>query len=355
MTRTFSQRYEWIDAARGLAILFVVLWHISLWHFEMSGEWSPLLKPVVDFLRDIRMPLFFLISGFLARKLIERPMKDSLVRVANIYFVFVFWSSMVAVKALALGGASFPQALSQLFWTLLLPTGYWYLWAIAVYTLVTRLIVTDKITSKLVALMIGLTLFYSAPEISEITRAYFSPILKHTFFYDVALNFLFFVCGTMGTATTAAIIYNVKLPRRLLIIAGCLFTVLILRFSSWETTANLILRYSVIAAILLAVPLVTGLVSRVLQALGRMTIYIYIFHPIYMTFSGIIILRHDVSRYLSFMPIELSIFLHSIIAILGAIILRSAAQKLHFATLFEGPLKKDGTIKSPLSFSTGKT
>lgn len=301
------------------------------------------------------MPLFFLISGFLARKLSEKPVKDSLVRAANIYFVFVFWSAMVAVKSLALGGASFSQALSQLFWTLLLPTGYWYLWAIAVYTLMTRLLLTRKATSRFSILMIGLALFYSAPEISGITRAYFSPILEHTFFYDVALNFIFFTCGAMGTATTAAAIDNMKLPQRLVIIAGCLFTSLILRFLPWETTANLILRCSVIAALLLAVPLVTGLASRVLQALGSMTIYIYIFHPIYMTFSGIIILRYGIEDYLSFMSIELSIFLHSTIAIVGAMIVRAAAKKMHLKVLFEGPLQKDGKIKTPLSFSIGKT
>lgn len=74
-----------------------------------------------------------------------------------------------------------------------------------------------------------------------------------------------------------------------------------------------------------------------------------------MTFSGIIILRYGIEDYLSFMSIELSIFLHSTIAIVGAMIVRAAAKKMHLKVLFEGPLQKDGKIKTPLSFSIGKT
>lgn len=58
-----SKRIEYIDALRGFTMILVVLFHVSLYCFDPQGTSS-----FHHYLRPIRMPMFFFISGFVMFK-----------------------------------------------------------------------------------------------------------------------------------------------------------------------------------------------------------------------------------------------------------------------------------------------
>lgn len=64
-----AARIEWVDYAKGICIILVVMMHVVNGYEGLVGE-EGWLRPVVDFAKPFRMPDFFLISGlFLARTL----------------------------------------------------------------------------------------------------------------------------------------------------------------------------------------------------------------------------------------------------------------------------------------------
>lgn len=64
-----SKRIEWLDYMKGVAILIVVVGHLSM---RIGGEWI-FTKPIVIG----EMPLFFMLSGILANKVSKRSILES--------------------------------------------------------------------------------------------------------------------------------------------------------------------------------------------------------------------------------------------------------------------------------------
>ena len=60
-----SQRIEYIDALRGFTMILVVFYHVALTCWHIIGKDIPSIHP---FLVQVRMPLFFFISGFVLYK-----------------------------------------------------------------------------------------------------------------------------------------------------------------------------------------------------------------------------------------------------------------------------------------------
>lgn len=140
-------REPWVDAAKGVLILLVVLWHVVRKHYlllpwvpeEVAHAWSTgsfLLQPV-------RVPLFFVVSGLLAARAVHRPWPDLLrTRVLRDYWTYLVW--------LLLGSAFFlvgphlttrtARSAEELVVAALTGTANtWYLYALAAYVLVARL------------------------------------------------------------------------------------------------------------------------------------------------------------------------------------------------------------------------
>lgn len=72
-----TKRIEYIDALRGFTMILVVLWHVAHFGFDISKE-APSFH---HYLQQIRMPMFFFISGFVMFK------KET---VWNLVYVFAF-------------------------------------------------------------------------------------------------------------------------------------------------------------------------------------------------------------------------------------------------------------------------
>ncbi|ODN72285.1 acyltransferase family protein [Methylobrevis pamukkalensis] len=100
MQNARTDRVDWVDYAKGICIIFVVMMH-SVEGVERLAEAHGWMGTVVDFARPFRMPDFFLISGlFLSRVVDRRPDVFYDRRVIHFFYFYLIWLSIqFAVKA----------------------------------------------------------------------------------------------------------------------------------------------------------------------------------------------------------------------------------------------------------------
>lgn len=86
-----SKRIEFIDLAKGIAILLVIIGH-CYWVKEF-----PIVKKVIY---SFHMPLFFIISGFFSKKL---PLIESIVKHSKAYLLPLVVTSLIALALIVVG------------------------------------------------------------------------------------------------------------------------------------------------------------------------------------------------------------------------------------------------------------
>ena len=123
-----KQRLEWLDAMRGFTMILVVAYHVGQMCFGMNLKTSTSMPLIVLF----RMPLFFLVSGFLAWKAdmiwTRRRLGTMIWKKFKIQVIptIVFLTVFLVVRA-----KHFFPALQR---ALASPTkdGYWFTWALLI-------------------------------------------------------------------------------------------------------------------------------------------------------------------------------------------------------------------------------
>lgn len=149
-------RVDWVDSAKGLCILLVVLGH-AITELNNHGYSTGIWDDVNFMLGPIRMPLFFLLSGLFAAK----ALSESWHRLANrriwvMVWLYVLW---VPLRDLVLallprshvtetGFIAAPRIFDSANWGPLLynslhalvePTSYlWFLWALALFAILSK-------------------------------------------------------------------------------------------------------------------------------------------------------------------------------------------------------------------------
>jgi len=135
-------RIDWVDYAKGICIIMVVMMHSTLGVEAAAGRegWLHLL---VAFAKPFRMPDFFLISGLFLARVIDRDWRTYLDRkVVHFAYFYLLWVSIqVAVKA---PGIATDQGWGGVAWlyaeSLLEPFGtLWFIYLLPVFFVVTKL------------------------------------------------------------------------------------------------------------------------------------------------------------------------------------------------------------------------
>ncbi|MCU1691804.1 MAG: pyridoxal-5-phosphate-dependent protein subunit beta, partial [Frankiales bacterium] len=142
-----ERRQPWVDAAKGVLILLVVLWHVVRKHYVLL-PWVP--GPVAHgwstasfLLQPVRVPLFFVVSGYLASRAVRRSWPDLLRgRVLRDYWTYVVW--LLLGSAFFLVGPPLTTHTAHSVPELLVAAvagnaNTWYLYALAAYVVVARL------------------------------------------------------------------------------------------------------------------------------------------------------------------------------------------------------------------------
>jgi uncharacterized membrane protein YcfT len=139
---TAPSRVDWVDAAKGICIVFVVMMHATLGVEKAVGEpgW---MGTVVAFAQPFRMPDFFLISGLFLGRVIGRDLATFLDRrVVHFAYFYVLWLTIqFAFKAPGFIAADGVAATVWLYATSLFAEPFgtlWFIWILPVFALVTR-------------------------------------------------------------------------------------------------------------------------------------------------------------------------------------------------------------------------
>ena len=143
--RTTTARLDWVDAAKGLSILLVVLHHV-VWYMQRSAQAPAAVVMANEALASLRMPLFFLASGLFVAGPLAASWRTVLhKRVALFVYLYVVWTvirftffATLVPPAVDPDDSANPVALA---WALLLPgPSMWFLYALAVFAVVAKLL-----------------------------------------------------------------------------------------------------------------------------------------------------------------------------------------------------------------------
>ncbi len=138
-----SRRLDWVDIAKGLCIILVVLMHATHGVDKALGTTS-LIEPFIEWARPFRLPDFFLISGLFLAARIDRPWRAFLDgKVVHFAYFYVLWTHiLLAMKAPGLINEAGIRGFFELYVsTLVRPFGpIWFLYLLAVYCIATKLL-----------------------------------------------------------------------------------------------------------------------------------------------------------------------------------------------------------------------
>jgi uncharacterized membrane protein YcfT len=135
-----ADRMDWVDVAKGLSIILVVMMHSASGVGEETGN-AGYLHYVIAFATPFRMPEFFLISGLFLSQVIGRdwrPFADR--RVVHYLYFYALWAVIHIVFKVALGTGDVGGAAAALAWAVVEPYGVlWFIYMLAVFSLATKL------------------------------------------------------------------------------------------------------------------------------------------------------------------------------------------------------------------------
>src|ERR1700709_230947 len=140
-TRAGAPRIDWVDYAKGICIVMVVMMH-SVLGVEMAAGQTGFMHLVVTFAKPFRMPDFFLISGLFLSRIIDRDWRTYLDRkVVHFAYFYVLWVTIqFAVKAPVFGAAhGWGYVAAQYALAFIEPFGtLWFIYLLPIFFVVTK-------------------------------------------------------------------------------------------------------------------------------------------------------------------------------------------------------------------------
>src|SRR6187551_2722092 len=137
-----AERVAWVDYAKGICIVMVVMMHSTLGVGVAAGG-EGFLHAFVAFAKPFRMPDFFLISGLFLSRVIDRDWRTYLDRkVVHFAYFYVLWMTIqFAFKAPAFAAEHGTVAALQLYLASFVePFGtLWFIYLLPVFFVVTKL------------------------------------------------------------------------------------------------------------------------------------------------------------------------------------------------------------------------
>jgi len=136
-----SGRVDWVDYAKGICIVMVVMMH-SVLGVELAAGETGFMHPLVAFAKPFRMPDFFLISGLFLPLVIDRDWRTYLDRkVVHFAYFYILWvtiqfgfkaPSFAAESSWAHAGLLYLESFVEPFGTL------WFIYLLPIFFVVTK-------------------------------------------------------------------------------------------------------------------------------------------------------------------------------------------------------------------------
>ncbi|WP_323013657.1 acyltransferase family protein [Devosia sp.] len=136
-----SKRLDWVDMAKGISILLVVMMYAASSVGEDTGGIG-LLHWAIAFATAFRMPEFFLISGLFLSRVIDRPWRAYADRrVVHYVYFYALWAVIHITFKVGLLAMDPAGAAGQLAWAVVQPYGVlWFIYMLAVVSAAAKLL-----------------------------------------------------------------------------------------------------------------------------------------------------------------------------------------------------------------------
>jgi uncharacterized membrane protein YcfT len=141
-----NERLNWVDAAKGISIILVVMMH-SAYGVGDDLNGAGILHYIIGWALPFRMPEFFMISGLFLGEVIARPWRRFADRRALHYLYFYFlWVVLQVVFKVGLSTGDVREVVSEIAWSVVIPYGVlWFIYMLAVYAVTTKLLLTLRV------------------------------------------------------------------------------------------------------------------------------------------------------------------------------------------------------------------
>jgi uncharacterized membrane protein YcfT len=321
-----ASRVAWVDIAKGLCILLVVMMHATLGVEKATGQ-DTVLNGFIEWAKPFRMPDFFLISGLFLAARINRPWRPYLdSKVLYFAYFYVLWLTIqFVVKApgmVAEDGAG--TTLAAYLTGLVQPWGtLWFIYMLAVFFVAAKLLAGAP---KALVWAAATMIYFAAPHTGWLIIDEF------------AARFVFFFTGYWAAPYIFRFADEVA-SQPAAIVAGCLAAWAALNWLAVEnglafaTGLDLWVSFAGVAAVVgFAVLLVPTWLGRTLAMLGRNSIKIYLAFPLFMGPARIVALKFG-----SVIPDWAAALVSTSAGVAGALALAHIVKGTRFAFLFSRP------------------
>ncbi|RUT33087.1 acyltransferase [Arsenicitalea aurantiaca] len=141
-----GERLGWVDVAKGISIILVVMMHSAYGVGAETGDIG-FLHHVIAWAAPFRMPEFFLISGLFLAQVIGRDwLRYADRRVVHYFYFYVLWAIIHIVFKEAIVDRDPALAANYLAWAVIQPYGVlWFIYMLGVFSLVAKVIFTARI------------------------------------------------------------------------------------------------------------------------------------------------------------------------------------------------------------------
>ncbi|QHC69329.1 acyltransferase [Rathayibacter sp. VKM Ac-2801] len=266
---------EWIDFAKGVAISLVVLYHSSLFlgFFDLAG-YVPKLRTVLLY---FPMPVFFFIAGLTAARMLTWTFPELWRRrVLALVYLYLLWSLIRVVFYLIVPfsrseAASPTDPLTVLVLPILPSSSYWFIWALAVFSILAWAI---RKVPRWIQLSVAGLLAVAATTTGLLDT-------DNIGWDRVLQNFIFFLVAMFIPRTFYRFAARVKVWQALALAAAYLGIIaVIVAFDANRVPGVILIASSVaiIAGIAVSQHLVKVRALRIFVTLGQQSFQIYLLH-----------------------------------------------------------------------------
>lgn len=320
-----AERVAWVDYAKGVCIVLVVMMHSTL-GVEAALGTEGWLHAVVAFAKPFRMPDFFLISGLFLARTIDRDWRAYLDRkVLHFAYFYVLWvtiqfavkspgiaASESAAAALALYAEAFVQPFGTLWFIYLLPIFF--------------------VTTKLVRRVPPLVVFIAAASLESARIAAGSVVID-----EFASRFVYFYAGYVFAPHVFAFAQTVQARSRAAILGLAAWAVLNGVFvtqgwAAWPLISLVLGFFGALAVVAAAALMAKADLLWSLRYCGRNSIVIYLAFFLPMAAARALLLKTGFLADVGLISLAVTAT-----GIAGALVLFWAVRGTRLAFLFERP------------------
>ena len=318
-------RVDWLDYAKGICIIMVVMMH-SVLGVELAVGETGFMHPLVSFAKPFRMPDFFLISGLFLPLVIDRDWRTFLDRkVVHFAYFYVLWVTIqfgfkapgfAAETGWAHAGYLYLESFIEPFGTL------WFIYLLPIF------FVETKATRRLPPLLI-----WGLAAMLEMTH--FST--GWTAIDEFGARFVYFYTGYLLAGWVFALSNRARREPGLALVALAIWTVLNASIvkagvSEWPAISLTLGMAGACAVITVATLLARAQWIAFIRFCGEHSIVIYLAFFLPMAATRTLLLRSGIIPDVGVMSLVVTL-----VALFGALAIWQAAIRLGATFLFERP------------------